>query len=69
MKDQNIWYEPHPVSAERKAYLRALGYRIIDAIYAPEGWQAPKHEVQANEEVIEAPEAPKRRGRPPKAAE
>ncbi|MAM60857.1 hypothetical protein [Maritimibacter sp. UBA3975] len=30
-----IHYEPHPVSPERKAELRAKGVQIIDAIYAP----------------------------------
>lgn len=30
-----IAYEPHPVSTERKAELRAQGYKIIDALYAP----------------------------------
>ena len=30
-----IAYEPHPVSPERKAELRAQGYKIIDARYAP----------------------------------
>lgn len=47
-----IIYEPHPVSLERKAELRALGYKILDARFAPEG------ETQE--------EAPKRRGRKPK---
>lgn len=66
MKDQTIWYEPHPVSAERKAELRAQGHRIIDAIYAPEGWRAPEPKQDPAEEV---PETPKRRGRQPKAQE
>lgn len=30
-----IVYEPHPVSPERKAELRAQGFKIIDAIFAP----------------------------------
>ena len=38
-KDQSIWYEPHPVSPERKAELRAKGYRIIDAAFKPEGYE------------------------------
>ncbi|MBX5852261.1 hypothetical protein ISE07_26315 [Pseudomonas aeruginosa] len=29
-----IVYEPHPVTPERKAELRAMGYRIIDAAFA-----------------------------------
>lgn len=35
MSDRPIFYEPHPVSAERKAELRAQGFTIIDAIYKP----------------------------------
>lgn len=34
-QDTKIAYEPHPVSAERKAELRAAGYTIIDEIYKP----------------------------------
>lgn len=30
-----IWYEPHPVSPERKRELVAQGFRIIDARYQP----------------------------------
>ncbi len=30
-----IAYEPHPVSAERKAELRAAGFTIVDEIYKP----------------------------------
>lgn len=37
-----IYYEPHPVSAERKAELRGKGYRIVDARFAPKGWQDPE---------------------------
>ncbi len=35
MPEQKIWYEPHPVSPERKAELRAQGYTIIDAQFKP----------------------------------
>lgn len=35
MKERKIKYEPHPVSAERKAELRAQGYTILDARFAP----------------------------------
>ena len=35
MKKQKIAYEPHPVSAERKAELRAAGFTILDEIYKP----------------------------------
>jgi hypothetical protein len=32
-----IIYEPHPVTPERKAELRARGYKILDAVFSPEG--------------------------------
>jgi len=35
MKHRPIHYEPHPVSRERKAELKALGFNIIDAKFAP----------------------------------
>ena len=31
----NIHYEKHPVTAERKAELRAKGLKIVDARFAP----------------------------------
>jgi len=37
MDNRPIHYEPHPVSPERKAELVKAGYRIVDAIYAPNG--------------------------------
>lgn len=39
-----IKYEPHPVTPERKAELRAQGYTIVDARFAPpeEKKPAPK---------------------------
>lgn len=55
-----IAYEPHPVSPERKAELRAKGYKIIDARFAPADWQGDEPET-----VTEAPA--KTRGRPRKA--
>lgn len=36
-----IHYEPHPVSPERKAELRAQGLKIIDARFAPKGTAKP----------------------------
>lgn len=30
-----IAYEPHPVTPERKAELRAQGFTILDAVYKP----------------------------------
>lgn len=34
-KTQEVIFEPHPVSAERKAELRAAGYQILDARFKP----------------------------------
>lgn len=35
-----IIYEPHPLTQERKAELRAQGYKIIDAVFAPKKEEA-----------------------------
>lgn len=35
MKNRPIHYEPHPVSRERKAQLKAQGFNIIDSKFAP----------------------------------
>lgn len=43
-----IIYEPHPISAARKAKLQAEGYKILDAIFAPAG--TPIH-VKLDEEI------------------
>lgn len=40
-KVRKIKYEPHPVSAERKAELRAEGFKIVDARFAPKEAKAP----------------------------
>ena len=65
-----IAWEKHPVSAERKAELRAQGYTIFDAQFAPEGYEpAEADAVQHRPEAQPAEAAPKRRGRPPKAPE
>jgi hypothetical protein len=40
-----VYYEKHPVTQERKAELRAKGYKIVDAQFAPSDWidpEAPK---------------------------
>lgn len=34
-------YEKHPVSKERKAELRSMGYTILDIRYAPDGYVNP----------------------------
>jgi hypothetical protein len=44
-----IHYEPHPVTPERKAELRARGLIILDAVFAPEGWKA--NALQAEDET------------------
>lgn len=37
-----IAYEPHPVSPERKAELRAKGMRIVDIRFKPQEAEKPK---------------------------
>ena len=49
-----VIYEPHPVTAERKAELRQQGYTILDAVFAPDGYVHPDQDRP-------------RRGRPPKS--
>lgn len=49
-----IIYEPHPISAPRKAKLQAQGYKIIDAIFAPAG--APIHQEMDEDVVSVEPE-------------
>lgn len=39
---EKIVYEKHPVSPERKAELRQKGYKIIDARFAPDGYEHPE---------------------------
>ena len=34
-KEKKVIYEPHPVSAERKAELVGKGIKIVDAVFAP----------------------------------
>ena len=41
-----IHYEPHPVTPERKAELRAKGLTIIDAKFAPAGEVSEKPKRQ-----------------------
>lgn len=67
-----IAYEPHPVSPERKAELRAQGFKIVDAAFKPLGDNvavgADADGIQAKEaEASPETKAPvKRRGRKPK---
>jgi 4-hydroxy-3-methylbut-2-enyl diphosphate reductase IspH len=39
-------YEVHPVTPERKAELRAQGFKIIDASFAPVGYVHPDAEAK-----------------------
>ena len=39
MNERVVWYEPHPITQERKRELVGLGYKIIDARFAPPGWR------------------------------
>lgn len=39
---EKVIYEKHPVSLERKAELRQKGYKIIDARFAPDGYEHPE---------------------------
>jgi hypothetical protein len=59
MAAKKVAYEPHPVHPARKAKLKALGYRIIDARFAPQG-VAPYTRLDDGEdapEIVE-PELP-----------
>ncbi|MGI3168402.1 hypothetical protein ACRARG_04570 [Pseudooceanicola sp. C21-150M6] len=49
-----IIYEPHPVSPERKAELRAQGFKIIDARFAPDGEEPKALDVPESPEDIDA---------------
>lgn len=37
-----IIYEKHPVTSERKEFLRQKGYKIVDLSYAPDGYESPE---------------------------
>jgi hypothetical protein len=51
MAEKRIVYEPHPVSPERKAELVKAGYRIVDAIYAPQGEAPATKQDEAGDEL------------------
>lgn len=53
MTDEKIIYEPHPVSAERKAELRAEGFKIIDARFKPAEDGKLSDEVERAELIAE----------------
>jgi hypothetical protein len=42
---KQLWYEPHPVTPERKKALLAAHYKIVDARYAPPGWVRPGADI------------------------
>lgn len=57
-KEAKIAYEPHPVTPERKEYLRRRGYKIIDIIFKPETAREEREVVGAEiEEDEDAEEA------------
>ena len=58
-----IIYEPHPVTIERKAYLREQGYKVIDAQFAPDGYVYPLAGGVVDPSAVETP----KRGRKAKA--
>jgi hypothetical protein len=64
-------YEPHPVSLERKAELRAQGFKIVDALFKPAGLDESADDTPIEPAAVDdtASDAPKRRGRKPKVAE
>lgn len=65
MKEKQVWYEPHPVSPERKAELRAKGFQIIDAAFMPEDYEnsADDSEPEGAKKATVAEMPAKRAGR------
>ncbi|UXC20013.1 hypothetical protein [Comamonas squillarum] len=59
---EKIAYEKHPVSPERKAELRAQGFKIIDAQFKPA--QAQEHSSEG-----EGEHSASKRGRKPSQAQ
>jgi len=49
---QKIVYERHPVSPERKKALRAAGFKIIDAVFAPADYVHPLATDTGDEPVV-----------------
>lgn len=52
-----IAYEPHPVTPERKAELRAAGFKIVDAAFKPADAPAPEATAKPRRGGKPAPEA------------
>ena len=50
-----IHYEPHPVTKERKAELRAKGLKIIDARFMPDGYEPPKAKRKPRKKAVDTP--------------
>jgi hypothetical protein len=48
---KKIIYEPHPVTPERKAELIAQGYKIIDAVFAPESEKTKQEPKKTKQEL------------------
>lgn len=52
-----VIYEKHPVTKERKAYLRGKGYRILDAVFAPADYKNPEPKSEEEAETKAEKEA------------
>lgn len=52
--DLPIWYEPHPVTQERKREITSQGFRIIDAVFDPARIEQPKADPVAVDEMQRA---------------
>ena len=69
-------YIKHPVSQELKKQINRLGYAVIDAKFAPDGYQLPdelkgffRQPETVEPETVENADIVKRKGRPPKVKE
>ncbi|RSE60395.1 hypothetical protein EGT81_12760 [Alcaligenes faecalis] len=49
-----VIYQKHPVTPEQKVELRSQGYKIIDAAFAPTGYEHPFAQRDRMEERIKA---------------
>ncbi|MGN6024656.1 hypothetical protein ACP6NF_09680 [Alcaligenes faecalis] len=49
-----VIYQKHPVTPEQKVELRSQGYKIIDAAFAPAGYEHPSTRHEQTEEQAKA---------------
>ena len=65
-------YIKHPLSQELKRQINRLGYTVIDAKFAPNGYVLPDElkvffrQPETNQAETVKADMPKRKGRPPK---